>query len=92
MPAFGEITLPSLSPGSSIMPGKDQSDSSGTSLSQVAQQTCGNDVVISMAFEQGEVEISVWAPTLLQELIPNPSTFLLKVIPLFIEKCINGID
>ncbi len=64
---FGEITLPSLSPGSSIMPGK-INPILPELVSQVAQQTCGNDVVISMAFEQGELEISVRAP----------STFLLK--------------
>lgn len=59
-------------------------------VSQVAQQTCGNDVVISMAFEQGELEISVWAPTLYKNLFES-FDLLTKVIPLFIDKCVNGI-
>ncbi len=87
---FGEITLPSLSPGSSIMPGK-INPILPELVSQVAQQTCGNDVVISMAFEQGELEISVWAPTLYKNLFES-FDLLTKVIPLFIEKCINGIE
>ena len=86
---FGEITLPSLSPGSSIMPGK-INPILPELVSQVAQQTCGNDVVISMAFEQGELEISVWAPTLYKNLFES-FDLLTKVIPLFIDKCINGI-
>ena len=87
---FGEITLPSLSPGSSIMPGK-INPILPELVSQVAQQTCGNDVVISMAFEQGELEISVWAPTHYKNLFES-FDLLTKVIPLFIEKCINGIE
>ncbi|MBS4768643.1 MAG: aspartate ammonia-lyase [Burkholderiales bacterium] len=87
---FGEITLPSLSPGSSIMPGK-INPILPELVSQVAQQTCGNDIVISMAFEQGELEISVWAPTLYKNLFES-FDLLTKVIPLFIEKCINGIE
>ena len=86
---FGEITLPSLSPGSSIMPGK-INPILPELVSQVAQQTCGNDVVISMAFEQGELEISVWAPTLYKNLFES-FDLLTKVIPLFIDKCVNGI-
>lgn len=86
---FGEISLPSLSPGSSIMPGK-INPILPELVSQVAQQTCGNDVVISMAFEQGELEISVWAPTLYKNLFES-FDLLTKVIPLFIDKCVNGI-
>lgn len=87
---FGEISIPSLSPGSSIMPGK-INPILPELVSQVAQQTCGNDVVISMAFEQGELEISVWAPTLYKNLFES-FDLLTKVIPLFIEKCVNGIE
>ena len=87
---FGEISIPSLSPGSSIMPGK-INPILPELVSKVAQQTCGNDVVISMAFEQGELEISVWAPTLYKNLFES-FDLLTKVIPLFIEKCVNGIE
>lgn len=86
---FSEISLPSLSPGSSIMPGK-INPILPELVSQVAQQTCGNDVVITMAFEQGELEISVWAPTLYKNLFES-FDLLTKVIPLFIDKCVNGI-
>lgn len=86
---LGEISIPSLSPGSSIMPGK-INPILPELVSQVAQQTCGNDVVISMAFEQGELEISVWAPTLYKNLFES-FDLLTKVIPLFIDKCVSGI-
>lgn len=86
---FGEIHIPSLSPGSSIMPGK-INPILPELVSQVAQQTVGNDMVISMAFEQGELEIPVWAPTVYKNLFES-FDLVTKVIPLFIEKCINGI-
>ncbi len=87
---LGEISIPALSPGSSIMPGK-INPILPELVSQVAQQTVGNDVVIGMAFEQGELEISVWAPTLYKNLFESFS-LLTGVIPLFIDKCVNGIQ
>ena len=87
---FGEITLPALSPGSSIMPGKINPIIPELAC-QVAQQTVGNDMVISMAFEQGELEISCWAPTLYKNLFES-FDLLTKFIPLFITKCISGIQ
>ena len=86
---FGEISVPSLSPGSSIMPGKINPIAMEL-MSQVAQQTCGNDLVISMAFEQGELEINVWAPTLYKNLFESFSLFT-KALPVFTEKCVRGV-
>lgn len=86
---FGEIALPSLSPGSSIMPGK-INPIMPELMSQVAQQVCGNDVAISMAFEQGELEINVWAPTLYKNLFESFS-LLTKALPEFTARCVSGI-
>jgi aspartate ammonia-lyase len=86
---FGEITLPSLSPGSSIMPGK-INPIMPELMSQVAQQVCGNDVAISMAFEQGELEINVWAPTVYKSLFESFS-LLTKALPEFTSRCVAGI-
>ena len=87
---FCEISLPALSPGSSIMPGKINPIIPELAC-QVAQQTIGNDMVISMAFEQGELEISCWAPTLYKNLFES-FDLLTNFIPLFIDKCISGIE
>jgi len=87
---LGEISIPSLSPGSSIMPGK-INPILPELVCQVAQQTIGNDVVIGMAFEQGELEINVWAPTLYKNLFES-FALLTGVIPLFINKCVSGIQ
>jgi aspartate ammonia-lyase len=86
---FGEITIPSLSPGSSIMPGK-INPIAPELVSLVAQQTCGNDLVITMGFEQGELEINVWMSTLYKNLFESFS-LLTKMLPVFTEKCVKGV-
>lgn len=86
---FAEITLPAVTPGSSIMPGK-INPVFPELMSQAAQQICGNDVAITMGFEQGELEINVWAPTLYKNLFES-FTLLTNALPPFTQRCIKGI-
>ena len=86
---FAEITLPALTPGSSIMPGK-INPVLPELASLTAQQICGNDMAITMGFEQGELEINVWASTLYKNLFES-FTLLTNMLPAFTQRCIKGI-
>ena len=88
---IGEIFLPELQKGSSIMPGKVNPVIPEVVL-QVAAQVIGNDTAITIGGMQGQFELNVRIPliarNLLQsiELLSNASTLL------FAEKCVDGIE
>ena len=65
-----EINLPALSPGSSIMPGK-INPTVPEMVIQIAHQVCGNDVAISMAIDEGELDLNVWDSTFYKCLFEN---------------------
>ena len=87
---IGEIFLPELQKGSSIMPGKVNPVMPEVVL-QVAAQVIGNDTAITIGGMQGQFELNVRIPliarNLLQslELLTNASTLLA-------EKCVDGIE
>jgi hypothetical protein len=58
---FGEILLPALQPGSSIMPGK-VNPVLPEVAAQVGYQVVGNDVTIAFAAASGECELNVMRP------------------------------
>jgi fumarate hydratase class II len=78
---FGEIALPSLQPGSSIMPGK-VNPVIPEAVAMVAAQVIGNDATIAMAGQSGNFQLNVMLPVvahnLLQsiEILANASTVL----------------
>jgi len=78
---IGEIALPALQPGSSIMPGK-VNPVIPEAVAQVAAQVIGNDVTIMMAGQSGNFQLNVMIPVavynLLQsiELLANASVVL----------------
>ena len=86
---FGEITLPAVQPGSSIMPGK-VNPSLPELIIQIAQQVCGNDLTITMAVEKGELDLSIAEQILLKTSLDSLS-LLEKSLPIFADKCIAGI-
>lgn len=59
---FMEVRLPALSPGSSIMPGK-INPTVPEMVIQIAHQVVGNDVAVSMAYDEGELDLNVWDAT-----------------------------
>lgn len=86
---FGEITLPSLQPGSSIMPGK-----VNPVIPELVNQTCflimGNDLTIALACESAQLELNVMFPIIADKLINSFET-LNNIINIFDKKCIIGI-
>ncbi|MCH7494238.1 aspartate ammonia-lyase, partial [bacterium] len=66
----GEIALPALQPGSSIMPGK-VNPVIPESVAQVAAQVQGNDLVVAVAVGSGNFQLNVMFPVLAKNLLES---------------------
>lgn len=87
---FGEIVLPALQPGSSMMPGK-VNPVVPESVCQVAAQVMGNDVAITVGGQAGLLELNVMMPMMADNLLES-ITLLANVARLFARRCIAGIQ
>ena len=87
---LGEITIPSLQPGSSIMPGK-VNPVIPEAVIQVAAQVVGNDTTITMGGQAGNFELNVMLPVIGYNLLQSIS-ILASVTQTFADKCIAGIS
>ncbi len=86
---IGEIFLPELQKGSSIMPGKVNPVLPEVVL-QVAAQVIGNDTAITIGGMQGQFELNVRIPLIARNLLQ--SIHLLSTTSVaFAEKCVDGI-
>jgi fumarate hydratase, class II len=87
---IGEIYLPELQKGSSIMPGKVNPVVPEVVL-QVAAQVVGNDTAITVGGLQGQFELNVRIPLIARNLLQ--SIHLLSAASVvFAEKCVDGIE
>ena len=86
---FNEIVLPSVQPGSSIMPGK-VNPVMAECLDMVGYQIVGNDLAISLAVQAGQMELNVMMPAIAYNLLFSIQ-ILANYIPVFTQKCIKGI-
>jgi fumarate hydratase class II len=87
---IGEIYLPELQKGSSIMPGKVNPVVPEVVL-QVAAQVIGNDTAITVGGLQGQFELNVRIPLIARNLLQ--SIHLLSTASVvFAEKCVDGIE
>jgi aspartate ammonia-lyase len=86
---FGEIKLPSMQPGSSIMPGK-VNPVMAEVVNQVSFQVQGNDFTIALACAAGQLELNVMEPVILFNLLQSLD-ILRNVMVVFREKCVEGI-
>ncbi|MGE5838635.1 MAG: class II fumarate hydratase [Deltaproteobacteria bacterium] len=87
---IGEITIPSLQPGSSIMPGKVNPVIPEMVL-QVSAQVIGNDVVVTQGGQAGNFELNVMLPLTAYNLIQSVQT-LAGAARALAEKCVKGIQ
>ena len=87
---FGEILLPAIQPGSSIMPGK-VNPVAGESVTQVAAQVIGNDAAITIGGQAGNFELNVMMPMMADNLLQS-IRLLSRVCTVFVDKCISGIE
>lgn len=86
---LGEINLPALQPGSSIMPGK-VNPVIPEAILQVAAQVTGNDATITAAAMGGNFELNTMLPVISYNLIQSVE-ILSSASIIFTDKCINGI-
>ncbi|MBI4640522.1 MAG: class II fumarate hydratase [Candidatus Tectomicrobia bacterium] len=86
----GEILLPAVQPGSSIMPGK-INPVIAESVCQVAAQVMGNDMTITLGGMSGNFELNVMMPVTTYNLLQSIE-ILANVTKIFKEKCIDGIE
>jgi fumarate hydratase class II len=88
---LNEITLPSLQPGSSIMPGK-VNPVLCESVMQVSMYIEGADVTVHAGLKQGsQFELNTALPVIAQSLFVS-MRLLTNVARIFTEKCVMGIE
>ena len=86
---IGEIDLPAVQPGSSIMPGK-VNPVIAESLCMVCAQVMGNHATITIAGQSGNFEINVMMPVSAYNLLQSIS-LLASAARNFTEQCVKGI-
>jgi len=87
---IGEIELPAVQPGSSIMPGK-VNPVIPESVCQVAAQVIGNDTTITIAGQSGNFEINVMMPIAAHNLLESIDIATTATRNLA-DQCISGIN
>ena len=86
---IGEINIPDLQPGSSIMPGK-VNPVMAEMVMMVAAQVFGNDTAITWAAANGNFELNVMMPVLAHNLLQSIE-ILTAATTTFTERCVEGI-
>ena len=86
---FGEIDLPAIAPGSSIMPGK-VNPSILEMTNMVAFQVLGIDTTVAFAVQAGQLELNVMMPLMAFNL-NLAATILGNALRILREKCVEGI-
>jgi len=87
---IGELFLPELQKGSSIMPGKVNPVVCEVVL-QVSAQVIGNDAAITVGGLQGQLELNVRIPLIARNLLQSIA-LLSSTSELLAEKCVDGIE
>ncbi|MFT4113874.1 aspartate ammonia-lyase [Silvibacterium sp.] len=86
---FAEIHLPSLQPGSSIMPGK-INPVIPELAAMVSFQVLGNDTAVAYAVQAGQLELNVMMPTMAYNVLQS-ITVLANMLHQFDTRCVAGI-
>ena len=87
---IGELELPALQPGSSIMPGK-VNPVSAESTAMVCAQVIGNDATITIAGQSGNFELNVMLPIAAHNLLES-ITITAATCSSFAKNCITGLQ
>ena len=87
---LGELRLPALQKGSSIMPGKVNPVICEVAI-QVGAQVIGNDAAITIAGSQGQFELNVRVPLIARNLLDSIK-LLAAACRLLDAKCVQGIE
>jgi len=86
---LGEINLPAVQPGSSIMPGK-VNPSIAEMVNMVCFQVIGCDTTVLMSAQAGQLELNVMMPVVVFNLL-HEIEILKNAVDVFIKYCISGL-
>jgi aspartate ammonia-lyase len=87
---LGEIRLPAVQAGSSIMPGK-VNPVIPEVVNQIAYQVIGNDLTVTLAAEAGQLQLNAMEPVIVLNIMQS-MRMLLRGMAVLREKCIVGIE
>jgi aspartate ammonia-lyase len=87
---IGELILPAVQAGSSIMPGK-VNPVICEAVNQAAFQIMADDLAVTLAAQAGQLELNAFLPLIAKNLFDMLDLFR-RVLPLFIDRCIGGIQ
>ncbi|MFA7692127.1 MAG: class II fumarate hydratase [Candidatus Hydrogenedentales bacterium] len=87
---IGELCLPENEPGSSIMPGK-VNPTQCEALTMAAAQVMGNDVTVTIAGASGNLELNVYKPVLIYNVLQS-ITLLADAMESLRIRCVDGIE
>ncbi|TMQ68348.1 MAG: class II fumarate hydratase [Candidatus Eisenbacteria bacterium] len=87
---LGEVTLPAVQPGSSIMPGK-VNPVICESVIQVAAQVTGNHVAITLGAQGGQLDLNTMLPMIARNLLES-IRLLSNVARVFADKAVAGLE
>jgi aspartate ammonia-lyase len=87
---FGEIRLPAVQAGSSIMPGK-VNPVIPEVVNQVAFEVIGNDITVTMAAEAGQLQLNAFEPIIAHSLFKSLS-HLAAACRTLNDRCVQGIE
>jgi fumarate hydratase class II len=86
---LGEIALPAIQPGSSIMPGKVNPVICESAV-QVAAQVMGNHVAITIGGQGGQLDLNTMLPLIVRNLLQSVA-LLAAVSRIFVSKALKGL-
>jgi len=86
---LGEITVPAVQPGSSIMPGK-VNPVIAESMAQVCAQVIGNDTAITVGGASGLLDLNMMLPLIARNLLES-ETLLANACRMFADNCLAGL-
>ena len=86
---YGELNIPANEPGSSIMPGK-VNPTQAEAITMAAVRVMGNDVVVDLASSQGNFEMNVYKPVLIEAFLESADV-LAGTMYGFADKMIAGL-
>ncbi|KRL00571.1 class II fumarate hydratase [Liquorilactobacillus capillatus] len=87
--AYDELNIPANEPGSSIMPGK-VNPTQAEAITMAAVRVMGNDVVVTMASSQGNFEMNVYKPVLIDAFLES-AELLRGTMQSFADKLVHGL-
>ena len=87
---LGELKLPTVQPGSSIMPGK-VNPVMAESLLQVCVQVVGNDAAVALGGLSGNFELNVMMPVITHNLLQSID-LLSNAVTVFTTRCLQGLE